>query len=143
VDMAKHKGHYRLGTLAHELGHASGKTALPGLYALGKLSPLGGLLASLSTDKDTAAIGAAGSTALAAPMLAEELRASLRGSRALKSMGKSRSGAFAGLATYGAFSALPGLMYAVRKRQGTFDPKAQAGRKEYADASLKYLNQKA
>lgn len=108
--------------VAHELGHASGK--LPGWYkglqafSRGAGTPLGlaaGLGGALALDPESTAAKAApyAPVALAAPMLAEETRATWRGLRALKAAGRSRLGGLARLIVpllgYGAVPAAVGM----------------------------------
>jgi hypothetical protein len=128
IGLARKGGKRRLGTLAHELGHASGKPFRGYISqggGLGRYAPLAAIMGTSSTNEPIAAASALGGTAMMVPTLAEELRASLRGARKLKQLGlgglRGRLGAFAGLGTYAGMASLPAISYLSNKRLGLYD----------------------
>jgi hypothetical protein len=98
------------GILAHELGHASSKmiggNVIQGLSRrLGSLGAFGSLIAQAYTDPDSATTKALqyGPAALYAPAIAEEVRATTKGLRALSRVGGK------GAALRGLLSTVPAL----------------------------------
>lgn len=120
--------HLKPGILAHEIGHSMNMKGNPNgfmqkLYNKSKIgsqlavsgSMLGGMVLD---DASLGYIGGVGS-ALSAPMLAEELRASAKGYRLMRSLGAGRGkalGAFVGVPSYFMGSTVaPMLPWAIRK----------------------------
>lgn len=119
------------GALAHELGHLSNYSKYKNPTLMNKLysASRGGTLAlnalalpasffANSVDDRILGGAALGGAAISAPMLAEELSASMKGYKMLRKLGKGRLtslGAFAGVPTYLASAALPSMPYFGKK----------------------------
>lgn len=96
------------GALAHEFGHAAGKPLLPGVrrgFLAGILGSMATPLALYSTDPDSTAAKALtyGPSALMAPRLVEEGRASINAYRALKQLGHGRKALLSLLPAFGTY----------------------------------------
>jgi len=96
------------GILAHEFGHATGKPLLPGVrggFLAGILGSVATPLALYSTDPDSTAAKALtyGPSALMAPRLVEEGRASINAYRALKQLGHGRKALLSLLPAFGTY----------------------------------------
>jgi hypothetical protein len=120
----------RPGMLAHEMGHATGLgPRIPtGLHRLSRialaLGPiLGGVSALVRQDEDKALRDTLISSGVTLPALAEELRASHRGSRLLgkaQVKGLGRLTPYAGLPTYMALASAPAATYLAKKLLGGY-----------------------
>ncbi len=113
--------------LSHEIGHgmswgkAKNKALKTNIYRGSKaLGPLAGLIPLLSTDKETAQKGAIAGYGLSLPMLAEELKASHKGSKLLKGLGKSKWGSYLGIPSYLLTAGYPAITYKVKDMLGGY-----------------------
>jgi hypothetical protein len=129
------RGSLKPGLLAHEVGHATQPRFLrhPLGHMTGKLAPsVAGLYATATGDEQRAKKAAIVGGLAAAPMLASEVDASVRGSRLLRKAGvkglRSLSPGF-GLPTYAAVAAAPYLAYRTKKALGGYRPETRAPQK--------------
>jgi hypothetical protein len=119
---------------AHEAGHVAqnlGKNQrlLRGAFGLAPLGVASALVnKNKENDKAASAIAAAGTLA-AAPVLHNEIDASVRGYKIMRKLGAGRlrsAGSFIGLPTYATVAALPGLGWAARKMRQRHEKKLSA-----------------
>lgn len=113
------------GVLAHELGHSSQSFKMRMVRKLGGgVNMLGTGGALFTHDKNDAFSNALIGTAGGAGVLANEIDASMKGSKLLAQAGmkgKGRAGAFLGLPTYAAAMGMPLAAYKVKDLMGGFD----------------------
>jgi hypothetical protein len=137
---------HEAGHVAQDLGKSRGRLIRTSVGRLAiQLAPLGA--ASALVNKDSANDGlaagvAAAGTLAAAPVVANEINASVRGYKIMRRLGSSRlraTGAFLGLPTYATIAAMPALGWMARKHRQKKDEKMKQQKKLSAKLRLREL----